>query len=89
MFKNIFIFLPTCCILQLFSAASEVILTQHRADLDKTVEHSVMRERSQNQSQLAAMKVEVEQAKIELAEKKSRMSALLEELEKLRLTARM
>lgn len=46
-----------------------------------------MRECSQNQSQLAIMKTEIEQAKHELTEEKSCMSDLLEELEELRLTA--
>lgn len=46
-----------------------------------------MRERSQNQSQLAAMKAKVEHAKNELTKEKSRISTLLEKLEELRLTA--
>lgn len=46
-----------------------------------------MTEHARNQSQLAAMDVEVEQAKNELVEEKSLMFALLEELQKLKLAA--
>lgn len=66
----------------------EAVLTQYRADLDKAVEHGVMLEGARNQSQLVAMKSEVDQARNELAEEKSRMSALLEEMEELRFIAR-
>lgn len=65
--------------MQLVSTVSEAILALHHANIDKVIEHGVMRERARNQSQLAAMKGEVEKAKNELSEEKSCISTLLEE----------
>lgn len=65
----------------------EAVPAQHRADLDNAVEHGVLCERARVQTQLVVMKVEVDQAKHELAEEKSRMFALLQEMEELRVTA--
>lgn len=45
-------------------------------------------EHARNQSQLATLKVEVEQAKSEHAEEKSWMSTYRKEMEELRLTAK-
>lgn len=74
-------------ILQLVSIASETMLALHRDDLDKVVEHGVQRERSQNLSQMQALKAETEQAKKELAEKKGQNASYLEKIGDLKVAA--
>lgn len=65
----------------------EALLAQHRADIAQAIEHGIQRERAWSQNQMAAMKSDAEQSRLELAEEKSRHANLLQELEDLRFSA--
>lgn len=56
-------------------------------DVTKALEHKVLRKRARNQAMLATKTAEVDQVRHELAEERSRMASLLQELEELRLSA--
>lgn len=66
---------------------TKVLLVQHRTDVAKALEHGVLHERARNQAQLATKSAKVEQDKQELAEERSRMTFLLQEMDELRLNA--
>lgn len=74
-------------VLQLVNIDAEAILAQHRADLEKAVEHAFQQERSRNLSQMQALKAWAEQAKKELNEEKWRIFPYLEEICELKLVA--
>lgn len=59
----------------------------YRTDIDKAIEHDVQQKRTRNLAQVATLKLEVEQAKNELAKEKGRMSSYLEKMDDLRMMA--
>lgn len=64
-------------VMQLTERWVEAMLAQHRTDIEKMLEHGVLRERACIQAQSAAQSVETEQAWQELAEERSRLASLL------------
>lgn len=74
-------------IFQFVNTATKAILALYRQEIEKAVEYSFHYERERNMAKIQAMKVEVEQAKKELAKEKGRISSLMEKIGKLKLAA--
>lgn len=65
----------------------EAMLAQHCADIEKALEHEVLREHAHAKAQMAAQSAEGEQARQELAEERSRLASLLQKMDELWLNA--
>lgn len=49
----------------------ESLLAQHRADIEKAIEHGAQRERQHGKGRMSTLTAEAEQARLELAEERS------------------